>query len=340
MPTAKPWPRSAGFRSVHRGVAVAAAALLVAGCSGGSDPRADGAEAESRPLCVTSACGQKTVLARVPDAENLLLTPDNRVFVSGGTNVFEVRGPVDDVSLTPLFGGECNFTGLAQRGQVLYAICATTQQLYAAHLDPAPTLVPIHDLLGFGLPNGLETGPAGELYVTDGPVPATPQLPDPKIVVLQFDPADPMSVVSQSTWTTDGLEFPNGLARIGNTLYVADARAVPPEPGAVRRIEIGADGTAGPTHTHYVHDGILDDLSVFGDGLLVSDFQNGTVFQLDADGNNIGGTDMGTFASASSVQFVGGAAPAGPGILVTEKGTLGDTESDIGNVLSVFRAAD
>ena len=95
------------------------AALVLAAC--GSD---NGSPAEpqdtSVSLCVASDCGELLTLAAVPDAENLLFTPDGRLFVSGGTNVFEVvRDGDTSVALTALSATDCNFTGLA-RGR-----CAT-----------------------------------------------------------------------------------------------------------------------------------------------------------------------------------------------------------------------
>src|SRR3546814_20318344 len=74
-------------------------------------------------LCVDNQCGEKTVLLTIPSAENILFADDGRLFVSGGSNVFEITRDDDAYTATALYDGSCNFTGMAIVGEALYAAC-------------------------------------------------------------------------------------------------------------------------------------------------------------------------------------------------------------------------
>src|SRR3546814_3908012 len=63
-------------------------------------------------LCVDNQCGEKTVLLTIPSAENILFADDGRLFVSGGSNVFEITRDDDAYTATALYDGSCNFTGM------------------------------------------------------------------------------------------------------------------------------------------------------------------------------------------------------------------------------------
>lgn len=133
------------------------------------------------------------------------------------------------------------------------------------------------------------------------------------------------------------MQFPNGLAYNGSAFFITDSNAAG-EPGSVRRITIESDGSAGTVTTLYTGTGLLDDLSVVDDKLLVSGFQNGDILLIDQNGNLEQQTTLGTFSSASSVLIAKPPMFGRNDILVTEKGTLNEHDSNVGNVLSVFRA--
>ena len=308
-------------------------ALLLSGCGGDDGDAAAMPAAPPNALCVSNDCGSKSVLLTIPDAENLLFTPGGRLFVSGGTNVFEITAASSGFIATPIYEGTCNFTGLAQRGEVLYANCFDGQ-LYAARLTEQPRLRPIHDY-GLGAPNGLTDGPDGELYAANGPL-ATTALPDPKIVRLDFDAADPFHVVSQRDWFRQGLLGPNGVQRRGRTLYVSNSGLG--GLGEIRSVEIAADGSAGASRQVLSFLGLPDDFSLVDDHLLVASFSNGQIALYSPEGERLQNTALLGFSFPSQVRVGQPPLFSPTDILVTEKGLLGDNVSPIGNVLSVFRA--
>ena len=312
---------------------LAVLALLLAGCgNSGSD---DGGANDLLALCVDSICGEKTALLTIEQAENIFFTDDGRLFVSGGTNVFEIKREGDGYAATPIFSGTGNFGGMTQRGDVLYVNCFTDSHLYAARLTATPTLAPIHDT-GLGIPNGMTAGPSGEIYIVNGPIP-TSGLPDPKIVRLTFDPADPMKVTEQTDWLTLTGNFPNGIARSGRTLFVANSTPILPTLGEVLRIEIGDDGMPESPSSIATFDSLPDDLSVAGDSLLVALYSNGYIAHLTLDGELLAQTDPLSFEFPSQVRVGQPPLFSADEILVTEKGLIGDTLSPIGDSLSVFR---
>lgn len=310
-------------------------ALALTACGGGDDD-ASTTPLDPATLCVSSSCGTKAALLTIPDAENLIFTPGGRLFVSGGTNVFEiVRAEDDGYTARPLYDGNCNFTGLALRGDVLYANCFDGR-LYAARLTVAPQLQPIHDL-ALAAPNGLVDGPDGELYLVNGPL-ATNALPAPKIVRLRFDPADPFTVTEQSDWFSQGLLGPNGLQRRGRTLYVSNTGLG--GLGEIRSVVIAEDGSPAASAQVASFTSIPDDFSLIDDHLLVTWYLTGQIALISPSGEVLQNTSLGSFDFPSQVRSGQPPLFAATELLVTEKGLIGETGSGYGNRLSVFSEND
>ncbi len=312
-----------------------AAALALGACGSGGDGD-NGAPPPSpvdpTTLCVDSQCGSSSKLLTIPDAENLLFSADGRLFVSSGLNVFEVVRENDTLVAYALYESTCNFTGLAIRGNVLYANCFDGW-LYAGPLEIGGLLQPIHDL-GLAAPNGLVDGPDGDLYLVNGPI-AIGALPDPKIVRLTLDPDDPYKVLEQSDWYSDGLLGPNGLQRRGRTLYVSNTGAG--SLGEIRTIEIAADGTPGASAQLASFISVPDDFSLIGEYVLATWYATGQIALIDPSGAVVASTAPLTFSFPSQARLGQPPLFAPDDILVTEKGIIGDTGSNVGNALSVFR---
>jgi hypothetical protein len=327
---------------LNRLCAAAAAAVwcgMFVGCGSGSGVDAGTAAVDHPALCVSSACGSKTRLLDIPGAENTLFTPEGRLFVSGDSNVYEVTRDAAGFHAASLYDGSCNFTGMARRGSILYVACFDLH-LYALHLDQAGArLQPVYSLSGMAAPNGMSDGPEGELYLADGPL-SSSQLPSPKLVRLDFDPADPLKVVKQTTWLSQNVGLPNGLVRRGRTLYFSSSSLLPPVPGQISSVDILADGSAGPVRTLATLASVPDDLGVAGDDLLLALYSEGAVALVGADGAILSQTDPLSFQLPSSVK-VGQPPLFDPAtdLVVTEKGVVGvdATGALFGNALSVFR---
>jgi sugar lactone lactonase YvrE len=285
-------------------------------------------------LCVASSCGTKIPIATIQQAENIWFTPDGRLFVSGSENVFEITKSGDTYTATPIFKGTANFGGMSQRGDVLYVTCFTDGHLYATHLGAQPQLQSIQDLQ-MSSPNGMTDGPDGELYITNGPLASS--LPDPRIVRVRLDPADPMHVVDQADWLTSGLSFPNGITRVGRTLFFMDSTPVPPTLGMLKRVDIGADGSASAVQTLATFTSLPDDLSVVGDSLLVAMYSTGAIALYQQDGTLVSQTDPLSFDNPSQVKLARSPMFEPTDLLVTEKGLIEDNVTPRGDRLSIYR---
>jgi hypothetical protein len=200
-----------------------------------------------------------------------------------------------------------------------YALCSGSggptdfSGLYTMSLDdPLATPVFSYSLTGMSLPNGMVATPSG-VYVTDGPVAI-----EPKIVHLTIDPADPTRVLAQDTWLSSLPDYPNGLAHHEGVLYVTFYR--PGFGGQVTRLVINPDGTPGEPE-NIAPRGIMDDLTVVGDSLIVTDWQNGGLFQIDLAGGLLQETASNIYAQPSSVTIAGPPLFDEASILVTERYT-------------------
>ncbi|MGH8506862.1 MAG: hypothetical protein ACRETM_13020 [Stenotrophobium sp.] len=316
----------------RRQVGLLALLAGLSACSSSDNPATFSA-VDPSTLCVASSCGVKTQLVDIPSAENTLFTTDGRLFVSGSDDIYEVTRDAAGWHATGLSGKGA--TGLAQRGDVIYA-ASFDGNLYAARLSDTPPVFKAIHALGMSLANGMATGPDGALYIVNGPLGAA--LPDPKIVRLRFDPADPMKVTEQTDWLTSGLSFPNGLQRRGNTLLFSDSDALTATLGAIRAVEIQADGSPGPVKTLGTFPSLPDDFSTVGDDVLAAFYSNGQIALIGADGRILSQTDLLSFQNPSSVKLGQPPLFSADDLVVTEKGIIGlPPTPGYGSMLSVFR---
>ncbi len=313
--------------------------------TGTSEPTGpDGNGNANEALCVASDCGEVIEIATIPDAENIHFTPQGRLFVTGGSNVYEITRTGElAFTATPLAVETCGFTGMAQRGEFLYVVCGDGR-LFGAELTATPVVEPIFQMEGMCIANGTALGPDGNLYIVDEPLDPSCLPADPKIARLTVDPANPALILGQETWLQGSpagllpfggdttMRFPNGLAVLGKRFFATDG-------GSVFYADLLEDGSAGPVTPIYFDATAHDDLSVAGESLLVTDFFGGRIFQLSLSGELLQETLPLTFDSPSSVQLARPPMFRADDILVTEKGLLLEENLPI-DVLSLFRRVD
>ncbi len=320
-------------------LALLAGLPLLQACPGQQAPPED--PGEEYALCVSSDCGEVTVLLPIPDAENIHFTPQGRLFVTGGSQIYEVSTDNDGTfSATALSDENCSYTGMAQKGDILYAACGDGR-LFAGLINSAPQLQPIFQMENMCIANGMALGPDGHLYVVDEPLNPACLPPEPKIVRLQLDPADALHVIQQEIWLAGDafgtLPFGAGTqSRFPNGLAVRDTRFYSTDGGSIFYVDLLPDGSAGPVTPIFFEATAHDDLSIAGDSLLVTDFFQGRILQLSLEGELLQATDPGSFDSPSAVQQAQPPMFRADDILVTEKGLLLEQNLPI-DVLSLFR---
>ena len=317
---------------------IAALLASLAGCdTSGSKAVTDtpGGDAAIDPatLCVSNSCGTRLPLLDIGDAENIQFSDSGRLFVSGGSNVYEITRSGQTFESHALLDGSCNFTGLAIRANTLYANCFNGH-LYAAPLGSSSAtqtkLVDIHST-GLASANGLSEGPDNTLYIVNGPL-----TDSARVVKLTLDAADPMKVTAQADWLTSGVQMPNGIQRRGNTLYIMNSSALAGEGTQILAVPIAPDGNAGPVEVRAALFAIGDDFALVGDHFLSVEFVTGGASLLKPDGTVAQSITAGTFIGPSHIEVTRGPLFKPGQILVTEKGILSEPDSPIGNTLTLF----
>ncbi len=321
-------------------LAILLAACLLAACSDD-----DGGNSNAPPttgvagLCVNSDCGERTILLDLPGAENLIFSSDGRLFVSGGSGLFEIHKNDDATFRADQISTEsAGFTGLAIRDGYLYA-SSGDGRLWAGAITATPQIAPIHSMTGMCIANGTALGSDGRIYVVDEPLNIC--IPDPKIKRFTIDPSDPLKIINEEVWVQGGalgllsvgigntLRFPNGLQSDGNVFYGTDG-------GSIYSVELLADGSAGPVTPIFFAVDVHDDLGLVADGVLLANFLTGRISLISRDGELLQATAPGTFTFPSSVRLGRPPMFETTDIVVTETGLLVDQSLPLDH-LSVFR---
>jgi hypothetical protein len=274
-----------------------------------------------------------TLVADIPEAENLFFTPDGRLFVSGGENVFEIaRDGAGGWSKTDIFHEPCLVEGITYSGGFLYGVCSRTElatfaeaYLLAGELSPNPRMEIIGRLDDLGIPNGLASDASGALYTTYSGLGAIA-----KIVL-----SAPLRFERVEIWSRDELPAANGLRFAGGFAYFT---ALDLEGLAARfgRVPVLADGTAGRAEFLAARElTVFDDLAAYGDGFLITDYVAGSVLFW-KDGNVVAETPPATFLAPTAVALGKPPLFAPNQLLVTEKGIIFVTGEVDGDRLSIY----
>lgn len=320
---------------------IASATLVACGEQSGPTSSTSGAgiqaqqgESPSNP-CFTDDCAEPITIATIPDAENMAFGPNGRLYVTGGTDIFEVKPKGDSYEATPISEGGCNFTGITFIGNQLYAACGEGS-FWTADLNDEPLRVKrFYQIDGLGLANGLVAAPDGAaLLVADGPLP-TNNLTTGKIVKINL--SEPGKASNDQLWLDMPGRFPNGLQRQGSTIFVSES--VPPSFGQISRIGYGSDGQPrSDLQLVAALPSIPDDFSILNDGLAVTLFFDGSISKYNFFGILQETTSRGRFETGVSQVRVGkGDGFRASDVLVTVKGLIGETNSPVGNKLVLYR---
>lgn len=290
-------------------------------------------------LCVSSDCGERTILLDLPGAENLTFSSDGRLFVSGGSGLYEIhKDATGSFSAEQISTESTGFTGLAIRDGYLYA-SSGDGRLWAGKLDNPPVVAPIHAMTGMCIANGTALGADGRIYVVDEPLNIC--VPDPKIKRFTIDPNDPLKVINEEVWVQGSalgqlhlgigntLRFPNGLQSDGNRFYGTDG-------GSIYSVDLLEDGSAGPVTPIFFEVDIHDDLGLAADGVLIANFLTGRISLISHDGELLQATAPNTFTFPSSVRLGRPPMFEETDVVVTETGVLVDQSLPLDH-LSVFR---
>lgn len=279
-----------------------------------------------------SAATRRTLVPDIPEAENLFFTPDGRLFVSGGENVFEIKRAVDGAwSKSDLFDENCLVEGITHSNGYLYGVCSMTDldtfgdaYLLAGELTAEPHMKIIGRLDDLGIPNGMNTDSQGNLYTTysgNGTI--------AKLVL-----SAPLELDRVEVWSKEDLPFANGLRFIDGYAYFTTLDDW--LTGHFGRIPVLPDGSAGKAEHLFERDlTVLDDLGTFGDDLVIAGFSAGNLLFY-RDGKIVAETAESVFESPTSVAQGRPPMFREDQLLVTEKGLFGVRGETDGDRLSVF----
>jgi len=285
-------------------------------------------------LLLASCGGDKTVLLKdVPDAENAAFSPDGRLFVTGNKNIYEIVKTKDGTfSKLSIYNEGYEFTGVAVRNGTLYAACRESKffgekkkLLLAGPIQPGgtPALEPIAEFPDAKLLNGMAFDAYGRLYLCDL---------GGKIWQVLFKDNAPTMVKENKLWYERELNAANGIAVVDNYVFVTENNFLLMS-SKVRRIKMMPDGSSDVSSVIMSRWSILDEITLYREGLLIADYSKGRLIYIDYNGHVLGETGSCTHCCASS------AIPALPpmfkddSLIVTEKGILKETCTGAGNKL-------
>lgn len=221
------------------------------------------------------------VVAKVPTAESVWLTADNRLFVSGSDGFYfaprnglpasKVPVALDQTS-TPSTSTTCYFGAITQAGNYLYTDCTTNpfsagsrNYLLAMDLTKPAQLRAFYSSAEGVFFNGITADASGHLYVSIFPEKTSGQID-------RFTLSGPTTVASRQKWLgTSGK--PNGLKVYGSTLYFAeDPNQFGTSPSYLKKATILANGAAGGVQTLYTTSlaTVFDDFILVKDGLVAT----------------------------------------------------------------------
>ncbi len=300
---------------------------------------------------ILSGCGSEsqTIVDDVPDAENLLFTDDGRLFVSGGSNVFEiVKKPDGSFIKLDTFHGDCTVEGIIVRDNYLYGVCnnlsspdflksfliggeivpmdsaITSSSTDGIH--PSMTLTTLSPLADVQIANGMEVDNEGNLYFSDSG--------DSRIFKIIL--SDPTTVADLQVWADNFEYFANGIKWVGDRLYTTAMKSgtITAQFGYIERQPDGSGGDFVPVYER--KSTVLDDFLPTANGFLLTDYLKGSLVYLQ-DNKVVAETPKDTFYSPTAVIIGQPPMFSNDVVLVTEKGIIFEQNSMQGNKLGLYQ---
>lgn len=243
---------------------------------------------------VLSGCYSEQTLFNLSMAENIRKTSDERIFVTAGDGLYEVTRNENQEWVPVLIyesEDECSyFAGMAELNGWLFFVCAVQEgfnfngasfqnsgMLMALSLS-AGNVESVLALSGYQFANGMDAVVeknilllADENFLAQGGVTK---------LVINFDSDVPAVEEEVYHWINDEHEVyaANGVRVIGNDVYLTDI-------GYLKRVPIDDDWIEpGPAQEIYKRYSVFDDIDVYCDGLLVTDFVQGKLTYVSLDG--------------------------------------------------------
>lgn len=313
-------------------------------------------------ITLLSGCYDTVNEGFVGDAENILFASNGALLVSGGTNLHQMisddAGNKSLTALNPGGLGKCNFTGIAEHNEWVFATCVELKyfifknnHLFAARLPTDPNeqmsfnyvnkptdwFDPLDKLV---TPNGIAFSPAGDLLIADFNMFGDSSIARFKMNI-PTNGEQPTVASSEKHWLDSeaGITNPNGLRMDDDKLYVSNN-------SQIFRFQFDSAGEI--TVGEELFDSgiaIIDDIMPFCGGVAITDYLGGRLVYFGQHIEEVAGEEVESFSQdyatlplafsfPSSIAV--GQAPffSGDQLLITEKGILQDPNSSIGNQLT------
>jgi hypothetical protein len=316
---------------------------------------------------LVSGCIEKEKIVKIPDAENILFTEQGSLLISGGKSLFQVEQKFNEDGSSyyqahDLYPDrDCAFGGIAQSGEWVFAVCkeiyvawkgwtfgvVQDTHLFAAKdskdlmhfqaLDKDLSNDPLDSMV---IPNGMDFSPSGDLIIADEDF-----FSDSSVGRIKLDYSGDFpkfsSFEADFIDTDYGISSPNGVQIEGNMLYVSDKNTVRrfhfDENGEVPLLftnEHGEEVSNLPDDNLFYTGGIIvDDIMPYCGGIAVTHYLESKLVFQSASGEQYKTLPF-SFESPTALAIGKGQGFDGNDLMVTEKGVLLETGSDIGNRLS------
>ncbi len=318
-------------------------------------------------LCLAAGCVEKEKIAKVGDAENILITQAGAVLVTGGKAVVGIVAGTSGLEATDsLINSSGSCTGMAQQGDNVFVVCSkpylkwkgwtfkagVDTRLFHAKDKADPRAMQFHLLdhpeAGEGVldtivvPNGLAFAPDGDLLIANYNLLGQGSVG--KVGVTYAGDTATITGFNRDWLGADyGVRNPNGVRVTGNRLYLSDNNKVRKlyfDGGEIpHSVQLpSGEWVSNDAPANVVYDAgsslaIIDDILPYCDGVAITSYVSGQLIYVTANGEKYA-TWLGSFSFPSSLAIGRGPLFDDHTLLVTEKGILGENGSNIGNRLS------